>query len=145
MKILIDADGSPVRKIVVRLAKEFQIPLIIINNVNHQIEEDYGECIMVDSGHDVADHAIVARVQKGDLVVTQDYGLAALVLGKQGYALHQDGWMFTNDNIDRLLMRRHLAQQMRRAHKRPPVIKKRTKQQDAAFEKALLKFVQSNM
>ncbi len=141
MKILIDADGSPVRKIVVKVAEMYQVPLVIISNVHHQIDEVYGQTVIVDSGNDVADHEIVRRLTAGDLVITQDYGLAALVLGKKGHAMHQDGWLFTNNNIDRLLMQRHMASKMRRSNKRSPVIKKRTKSQDQDFEKALVDFV----
>lgn len=141
MKILIDADGSPVRKSVVKIAKNNQIELIIISNVNHEIHDDYGTIITVDQGHDSADHKIVELTHRGDLVITQDYGLAALILGKKAYALHQDGWFFTNDNIDMLLMRRHHHQVLRKATKRLPHIKKRNPKQDEQFEQALLKFL----
>ncbi|MFH5882412.1 YaiI/YqxD family protein [Liberiplasma polymorphum] len=145
MKIIIDADASPVRKIVVRLAKAYNIDLIMVSNVNHDINEDYGKVITVDQGFDSADHKIVGLTEKDDLVVTQDYGLASLVLNKQAYALHQDGWFFDKDNIDQLLMSRYLNQKLRKANKRLKPIPKRTNAQNKAFEKSLETFINNNV
>lgn len=143
MKILIDADGSPVRKIVVRLAKKYQIRLLIISNVNHDIDEDYGDHIMVDSGFDQADHEIIKHLEKGDLVITQDYGLASLVLAKKGLALHQNGWFYRDETIDALLQKRYFNQQMRKIKKRPPHIPKRSVEDNIKFEKALENYLKS--
>jgi len=141
MRIFIDADASPVRKIVVEIAKKHHIPLTMISNINHEINEEYGEIIKVDQGFDSADHKIVELCQKGDLVITQDYGLAALILGKNAYAMHQDGWLFTNHNIDMLLMRRHHNHVMRKASKRTPHIPKRKAVQNKHFEENILLFL----
>ena len=141
MKILIDADGCPVRKQVTVLAMAYEVPLVIISNVHHDIVSEYGECVMVDGGSDVADHKIIELLEEGDLVITQDYGLAALVLGKKGFAMHQDGWLFTEDNIDSLLARRHLNQKLRKARKRHPLMKKRKQVDDNHFVKALKVFL----
>ncbi len=141
MKILVDADGCPVRKIVVRIAKAENIPLFIVSNIHHEIDEDYGKIITVDASFDEADHVIVSHTEKGDLVVTQDYGLASLVISKGAFAIHQDGWFYTEDNIEGLLMKRYLGQKMRRANKRFSSIPKRNKSNDEAFEKALKRFV----
>ncbi len=145
MKIIIDADGSPVRKIVVRLAKHYDIPLIIISNVHHQIDEDYGEHVMVDAGHDVADHEIVKRTEAGDLVITQDYGLASLVLGKKADAIHQNGWFFTQENIDSLLLQRHLSQKMRKTTRRHGHIRKRKATDNEKFERVLTAYIKSKI
>ncbi len=141
MKILVDADGCPVRKIVVNIAKTEEIPLLIVSNLHHHIEEDYGEHLRVDDSVDEADHAIISRTQKADLVITQDYGLAALALSKGAYVLHQDGWFYTNETIDGLLMKRYLGQKMRKRNKRLSVIPKRTQVQNTNFEKALKMFI----
>lgn len=143
MKILIDADASPVRMITTELAKAYNIDLIIVCNVHHMIQTNYGKVITVDAGSDVADHEIVRLTTKGDLVVTQDYGLASLILLKGGYALHQDGWFYTADNIDTLLLQRHLSQKMRKARKRNGHIKKRTESDNEKFKETLENFLKT--
>ena len=141
MKILVDADGCPVRKIIVKITKAEEIPLLIVSNIHHQIDEDYGQHLVVDAEFDEADHVILANTNQGDLVITQDYGLASLVLSKQAYALHQDGWFYTEENIDSLLMKRYLGQKIRKKTKRFSSIPKRTLEQDKQFEKALRAFI----
>ena len=141
MKFIIDADASPVRKIVVRIAKKYQIELIMVSNVNHDIFEDYGKIITVDQGFDSADHKIVELTNPGDLVITQDYGLASLILSKKAFALHQDGWFFNKDNIDQLLMSRYLNQKLRKFNKKIKPIPKRKPVQNEMFEKALEQFI----
>ncbi|MFP4287008.1 MAG: YaiI/YqxD family protein [Candidatus Izemoplasmataceae bacterium] len=141
MKIIIDADASPVRKIVVEIAKKYEIELIMVSNINHEIAESYGRVYTVDQGQDSADHLIVSLTNKNDLVVTQDYGLAALVLAKGAQAIHQDGWFFTNDNIDQLLMSRHLNQKLRKVNKRIKPIPKRQKKQDEEFKITLERYL----
>jgi len=145
MKILIDADASPVRNITTELAKEYGVDLIIVCNVHHMIQTDYGKVITVDAGSDVADHEIVRLTQKNDLVITQDYGLASLILLKGAFALHQDGWFYTGDNIDTLLLQRHLSQKMRKAKKRHGHIKKRTESDNEKFKETLNKFLQDRV
>jgi uncharacterized protein YaiI (UPF0178 family) len=144
MTILLDADGSPVRKFVVEIAKKHNIDLIIVSNIHHMIEEPYGEIVTVDDAHDQADHEIVKRTKKGDLVITQDYGLASLILAKGAYAMHQDGWFFTHSNIDHLLMTRHLNQKMRRAGKRTKNMKKRKQETNTIFIQALERFLKDH-
>ncbi|WP_353892828.1 YaiI/YqxD family protein [Proteinivorax hydrogeniformans] len=141
MKIIIDADGCPVRKIVVRVAKEYQIPLLMVKNIYHDISDEYGDIITVDANQDMADHVIVKHTRKGDLVVTQDYGLASLVLGKGAYAIHQNGWFFTHENIDALLMKRHIHQEMRRKQKKYSKTPKRKPKDNEVFEEKLRKFI----
>jgi uncharacterized protein YaiI (UPF0178 family) len=145
MKILLDADGSPVRDSVVPLAKTYQIPLIMVSNFNHDIHEPYGTHIQVDEGADVADHEILKRTNKGDLVITQDYGLASLILGKEAYALHQDGWFYTDTNIDMLLYQRHMGAKMRKVSKRYGHTKKRKKDDDRLFYQALEDFLKRRL
>ncbi len=143
MKILIDADASPVRNITTELAKIYHIDLIIVCNVHHMINTDYGKVITVDSGSDVADHEIVNLTKKGDLVITQDYGLASLILLKGAYVLHQDGWFYTADNIDTLLLQRHLSQKMRKAKKRHGHISKRKESDNQKFKEKLEIFLKN--
>jgi hypothetical protein len=141
MKILIDADGCPVRHITEEIAKEYHIPVVIVSNIHHQIKSDDALVITVDSGRDMADHEILKRTSKNDLVITQDYGLASLVLMKKAYALHQDGWFYTENNIDMLLMQRQIVQKMRQANMRYKHIPKRKEEDDLLFSKTLRKFL----
>ncbi len=91
MKIIIDADACPVVDITVNVAKERGLECIIVCDNTHTIERDGATTIVVDKGADSADCRIANITEKGDVVVTQDYGLAALVIGKGGKALNQNG------------------------------------------------------
>ena len=143
MKILIDADASPVRNITTESAKKYSIELVIVCNIHHMINTDYGKVITVDSGQDVADHKIIKLTKKNDLVITQDYGLASLALLKGANVLHQNGWFYTNDNIETLLLQRHLSQKMRKAKKRHGHISKRKEKDDQKFKKVLNDFLKN--
>ncbi|MGE4571298.1 MAG: YaiI/YqxD family protein [Candidatus Izemoplasmatales bacterium] len=143
MKILIDADASPVKNIIIQVAKIYSVPVIIVSNFNHRMESDYAKIITVDEGRDVADHEIINNTLKGDLVVTQDYGLASLVLMKKADCMHQNGWFYTNDNIDGLLMQRQISQKIRRSKQRNTHIAKRTEKDNEVFEKKLDEYLKS--
>jgi len=145
MKIFLDADGSPVRKEVVKVAKAYDIELIMISNVNHDIQESYGKVIQVDQGIDSADYKILSMASSHDLIITQDYGLASLALSKKAYAMHQDGWFFNENNIDTLLSQRALAQKARKSNVRLKGNKKRDPSQNKIFEDALKTFIEKRL
>jgi len=145
MKILVDADGCPVKDIIIKVAKEYKIKVIMIKNIFHEIKDDYPEIITVDQGRDVADLALINLTKAGDIVITQDYGVAAMALGKKAYALHHNGWEYTEGNIEELLMKRHVGQEMRRKHKKHSAkIPKRGKKEDEEFEKKLRETIEVN-
>ena len=139
MMIWVDADACPVVRQVERAAKDRGIPVTLVCDTNHALRSDYSTILVVDAGADSADFALVNRVAPGDLVVTQDYGVAAMALGKGARAIHQSGREFTEDNIGGLLMDRYLSAAARRAsvkhHLRGP--SKRTSADDAAFSNGL--------
>lgn len=137
MRILVDADGCPVVDIVLRCAKEADVPVLLVCDNAHRMERPGAETLVVDRGADSADLALVNRVQAGDVVVTQDYGLAALCLAKHAVVLHQDGYPYTDDTIDSMLMARHTARKVRRAGGRLRGPAPRTRQQDEAFSRCL--------
>jgi len=139
MKILVDADACPVKDIIIRIAKQINIPVIMIFDTSHIYEDGYSEVITVDKGRDSVDLALANRTLKGDVVITQDYGLAALVLAKGAVVLDQNGRFYTEGNIDKLLFERHLAQKVRRSGGRIHGVSKRTKENDMWFEEALKK------
>lgn len=143
MKILIDADGSPVTNIVMNVAKEKKIELLLVCDTSHQIRVEYGEVIIVSKGMDSADFALIKRVDVGDIVITGDYGVAAMALAKKAYGIHYSGRWYTNDNMDQMLFERHMSQKARRGSgrhygKRP---KKRTGEDDNRFEESFRKLL----
>lgn len=135
MQIFVDADACPVVRIVEQLARKHAIPVMLLCDTNHVLQSDTAEVRYIGAGADAVDFALVNLCHKGDIVVTQDYGVAAMALGKCAYAIHQSGLWYTNDNIDQMLMERHLAKKARRAssksHLKGPA--KRTAEDDAAF------------
>ena len=131
--IFVDADGCPVVNETIQIAKVFKYACILICDTAHEMHRDGAETVIVSKGADAVDFVLVNRVQKGDIVVTQDYGLAAMVLAKQGYPIDQNGRRYTNHNIDQLLYARHTAQKVRMAGGRLRGPKKRTKENTSAF------------
>ena len=144
MKIYVDADACPVVAIVEQIAKEYEIPVTLLCDTNHVLYSDYSEVVTVGAGADAVDYKLISICHKGDIVVSQDYGVAAMALGKGAYAIHQSGKWYTNDNIDRMLMERHLNKKARRssnkAHLKGP--KKRTKEDDERFSESFEKLIQ---
>lgn len=142
MKIYVDADACPVVRQTEIIAEKYDIPVILICDTNHILNSDYSEIIVADSGADSVDIVLVNRCAKGDIVVSQDYGVAAMALGKGAYPIHQSGRWYTNENIDELLMQRHMAKAARRKgknHLKGP--KKRTEEDNKRFMEALERLV----
>lgn len=137
MQILVDADGCPVVDAVIRCAREYGVPVTLLCDSAHRFERDGAQTVTVDKGADSVDFALVNRVHPGDVVVTQDYGLAALCLARRATVLHQNGFVYDEDNIDSLLLARHTAKKIRRGGGRLRGPAPRTKQQDADFERCL--------
>jgi len=137
MKIIIDADGCPVVDLTIKVAKKFNIPVILMCDTAHQLEREGAETIVISQGADAVDFALVNRVNKGDLVVTQDYGLAAMVLSKQANVINQNGLRYTNENIDQLLFTRYVSKKVRNAGGRVKGPKKRQKDDNLKFEMSL--------
>ena len=142
MKVLIDADACPVTRIAAELCRDRGVECILVCDTAHRLELPGTRTVIVDKGADSADFAVANSVAPGDLVVTQDYGLASMCLSRGGRILHQDGWEYTPDNIDALLFERHEARKHRAAGGRMKGPKKRTAQQDQAFRQAFEKMLQ---
>lgn len=137
MTILIDADGCPVVDLTVQLARQHSVPVIILCDTAHHIERDGAQTLMFDKGTDSVDFALVNRVTSGDLVITQDYGLASMCLARRARVLNQNGLEYTAQNIDALLLCRHENKKLLHSGKHPKGSAKRTKEQDEMFERAL--------
>ncbi len=137
MRILVDADGCPVVDIAVTVAKRFGFEAIILCDTSHHIIKEGARTITVSKGSDSVDFALVNMVAPGDIVVTQDYGLAAMALAKKARPISQDGLVFHSDNIDALLLARHTARRIRMAGGRLRGPSKRSTEQDDGFLSAL--------
>ena len=143
MKILVDADACPVVPIIIRVAKEFNIPVTLFCDTNHIMQSDYAQISIIGAGADAVDFALINACSAGEIVVTQDYGLAAMVLSKNAYAIHQSGRWYTAENIDTLLAERHIAKKVRMSkakhHLKGP--RKRTSEDDRRFEESFRRLV----
>ena len=141
MRILVDADACPVKKYIVKIAQAFAIPVIMIMDTSHELSDGYSTVITVDKDRDSVDYALMKMLSAEDIVVTQDFGLAAMVLGKGARALNQNGLIYTDDNIERLLFERFLGQKVRRSGGRTNNPRKRCPEEDEKFAKALLMMI----
>lgn len=143
MRILVDADACPVVRITEQVAEEMGIQVTLLCDTNHVLQSDYSEVITVGTGADAVDFKLVSICQRGDLVVTQDYGVAAMILVKGAYGIHQSGKWYTNENIDQMLMERHMAKKARNAKKKHHLkgTAKRTEEDDQRFEESLRRLI----
>ncbi|GHU75749.1 UPF0178 protein [Clostridia bacterium] len=139
--ILIDADGCPVVDITIRVAKQFGVECVILCDTSHIFEKDGVRTVMVSKGADSVDFVLVNMAKKGDIVVTQDYALAAMCLARQATAINQDGLVYDDSNIDALLLQRHTAKKIRNAGGRVRGNAKRKPTQDVSFETELRKLL----
>jgi uncharacterized protein YaiI (UPF0178 family) len=140
-RILIDADGCPVVDITIKVAAEYNAEVIILCDTSHSIERVGATTITVSKGADSVDFRLANMLKKGDIVITQDYGLAAMCLARGAITINQNGMQYTDDNIDALLLARHTAKKIRKGGGRLKGYKKRTNEQDASFEAALRKLL----
>lgn len=143
MQILVDADACPVKKVIVAIAEEYGLGVVMLIDTSHMLDDGYSRVITVDKARDGVDIALINLAKRGDIVVTQDFGLAALALGKGAFAINQNGLVFSGDNMDKLLFERFLGQKIRRAGGRTTNPGKRGKEDDMRFEAAFRKMVAS--
>lgn len=143
MHIYIDADACPVVGIAEDIATKYNISVTLLCDTNHVLTSDYSEVIVVGAGADAVDYKLISICHRGDIVVTQDYGVAAMALGKGAYAIHQSGKWYTNENIDQMLMERHLNKKARRASSRNHIKgpRKRTEEDDQRFAESFEKLL----
>ena len=149
MQIFVDADACPVVDIVETIAEKYNISTTLLCDTNHILYSDCSEVIVVCAGADAVDYKLISICHKGDVVVSQDYDVAAMALGKglkakrRPYAIHQSGKWYTNENIDQMLMERHLNKKVRRSshknHMKGP--RKRTEDDDVRFAQSFEKLI----
>lgn len=147
MHIYVDADACPVKDIIEKIAKENHIPVTMVVDVNHILSSDYSKVITVSQGADSVDLYLINHINRGDIVVSQDYGVAALALGKGAYAISNSGLIFSDDNMDKLLFERFLGRKLRNAPKSKrnmPHNRKRTASDDKIFEDAFRRLIEQS-
>ena len=125
------------------IAEKYNISTTLLCDTNHILYSDYSEVIVVGAGADAVDYKLISICHKGDVVVSQDYGVAAMALGKGAHAIHQSGKWYANENIDQMLMERHLNKKARRSshknHMKGP--RKRTEDDDVRFAQSFEKLI----
>lgn len=141
MRILVDGDGCPVISIITEIAAEKKVDLIVYTDLNHQHQLDYGTLKVVDQGFQSVDMILCNQIKPGDIVITSDYGLAALSLSRGAEVLGFSGREFTDQNIERLLAKRHRQFKERKRSGRHTSHKKRTEADNQRFKKELLKLI----
>ena len=143
MRVFVDADACPVVSIVENISKKYNIPVTLLCDTNHVLTSEYSEVIVVGAGADAVDYKLISICHRGDIVVSQDYGVAAMALEKGAFAIHQSGKWYTNDNIDQMLMERHLNKKARRSSHKNYIKgpKKRTEEDDERFTQSFEKMI----
>ncbi len=143
MNIYVDADACPVVRIVEKIGIKYSINVTLLCDTNHVLNSNYSDVKIIGAGADAVDFALIGLCHRGDVVVSQDYGVAAMALGKGAYAIHQSGKWYTDDNIDQMLMERHLSKKERRGNSRNHMKgpRKRSAEDDARFEESFEKLV----
>ena len=144
MKILVDADACPVVREIESVAKKHRVPVILFCDTHHILHSGYSEVKTIGAGADAVDFALVNFCHTGDIVITQDYGLAAMALGKRAYVMHSSGLRYTDENIGRLLEERYMVKELRRPSRNSNLrgVKSLMKKHDGGFKVVLEKLVQ---
>lgn len=143
MRILVDADACPGKDIIEKLGKEHKLQIIMYCDINHVLISDYCIIKYMDSGFQSVDMAVANEAKANDIVITQDFGVAAMVLGKKSFAISPKGFIYDNDNIDKLLFERHISSKVRRSGGKTSNPKKRVKEDDERLHRNLLKLILS--
>ncbi len=144
MRILIDADGCPVIDLTVRIANASKAEVILFCDTSHIFNYSKVKKVIVGKGADSADFALVNYAEEKDIVITQDYGLAAMALSKKCIVINQNGLIINDFNIDSLLAARHISKKARMSGQHLKGPSKRNMQQDIAFEKSLRSVLDEN-
>lgn len=143
MKVIIDADACPVWRLAVNICKKYEVRCLLVCDNSHTFKEDF-EVVYVDQGNDIADYKIVELTEANDIIITQDYGLATMILSKSAHVISQNGLIYNNENILGLLESRAMSAKLRKhkVHLKGP--KKRTTTQDNNFETNFIKMIEKH-
>lgn len=133
-QIIIDGDACPVVSSVIELTQETGIFVTIIRSFSHfstQIDPEHVRTVYVDDGPESVDYKVVQLASSEDIVITQDYGLASLLLNKVKFVMHHKGFLFNDNNIQQLLDQRYINAQIRKQggrHNGPPPFTRQDRQ-----------------
>lgn len=144
MKILVDADACPVKDIIIEECEKFNLPVILIKSFahfSHREEKPHVETIYVDSENEAADYKIMQLATKNDVVITQDYGLASLLLAKNCTVIHHKGFIYSNRNIDNLLNQRYMSAMARKSGQRTKGPKAFTHEDEEKFREKFVHLI----
>ena len=145
MKIIVDGDSCPVKDIILKISSEYNIGVTFFVSINHIVDlRGLGEVIYVDNISQEVDIKIANFCESGDIVVTNDYGLASLVISKGCKAISPRGIIFSKENIDLYLFNRHVSLQIRKDGHKTKGPKKRSREDDNKFKEGLIKLVENN-
>lgn len=145
MKIVVDADACPraVLQVCMFIGGKYEIPVWTVASFNHNIVSDHH--VVVGCASQEADIKVINLTEPGDIVVTQDWGLAAMVLGKPAYCLSPSGREYRKDSIEFLLEERELKAKFRRGGGRTKGPSKRSREDDERFRASLERIVTSQL
>jgi uncharacterized protein YaiI (UPF0178 family) len=140
--VYVDADACPVKEIIVSECRKRQIPVVMVCDTSHIIHDGYSKTVITDKGANSADFVLANMVHKGDVAVTQDYGLAAMIRSKGGKCLNQNGIIYNDDNLDKMLFERFLSGKVRRGGGKIKGPSKRNKENDEKFRIEFIKLIE---
>lgn len=148
MKILVDSDACPVKTIINNISKKYNIETLYITSISHystNSDIDQSKFIYVDNSNQSADIEVLNRADKEDIIITDDYGLASLVLSKKCYCISSKGYIYNKDNINNLLTQRYISMKQRKLNNRVKGgPKKREVEDDEKFKRSLIKVISKN-
>ncbi|WP_411843296.1 YaiI/YqxD family protein [Salinicoccus sp. HZC-1] len=136
MKVIVDADACPVKDIIIEEAVHVSVPVTLVSSLSHYSTQDLPEhvkAVYVEAGPDAADFKIVQLAKVDDIIVTQDYGLASLLLPKGCTVIHHKGFEYNDENIDHLLETRYMGSMIRKGGGRTKGPKPFSKEDRSAF------------
>lgn len=143
MRILIDADACPVVDLTIKIALQYKIEIILYCDKNHILEKKNAKTIYVNPGNDAVDFVLLRDTKENDVVVTQDFGLASMILGKKAHCINQNGLIYNKFNIDSLLFSRQMSKKMRDKGKRTKGPKKREAKNDLSYKTSLTSLIEN--
>lgn len=142
VRVIVDADACPKAclQIIRNLASDYDLEVITVASFNHFF--DHANHQVAGNEAQAADIAIINQTREGDIVITQDWGLAAMVLGKRAWAIAPNGRIYENEQMDWLLEERNLLAKFRRGGGRTRGPAKRTSGDDLRFKENFLKLLE---
>ncbi|MCR8641966.1 YaiI/YqxD family protein [Paenibacillus sp. N1-5-1-14] len=143
-RVIVDADSCPVKHEIIAAGQANSVPVVLVASFDHVLKEagDHVSIVQVDRSDQSADLYIANHIKRGDILVSGDFGLAAMALGKGAYAMSVRGQQYTNENIDYLLDRRHAQMKMRRSGKHSKGPKPFTDEDRKNFLQSLTRLLQ---